>query len=202
MTKHQHVSGEDLLERMTTGEFVPGASGCDQCEAEASALSHVLRAVSLADASVPAPTDWDDLLLRRRIREAVAEEKPHSRSIFDRYAVLRPALATALAASVVVAVWAPMSRNGDTPGTPLTSFGALSLESAERHLPAWTPLPEEAEDEGLAVLAEWTPNEDEFALAQCGAGCLSGLSHHEEESLLQAVGAVAPRSPLGDGTPL
>jgi hypothetical protein len=79
---------------------------------------------------------------------------------------------------------------------------ASLASGASVRIPAWTPLPDEAEDEGLAVLAEWTPNEDEVAIARCHFACLSGLSEHEEENLLKTVAAAASRSPLTEASPL
>ena len=72
----------------------------------------------------------------------------------------------------------------------------------DARIPSWTPLPEESEDEGLAVLAAWTPNEDEVAIARCHFACLSGLSDHEEENLLRTVTTTASRSPLTEASPL
>ena len=72
----------------------------------------------------------------------------------------------------------------------------------DARIPSWTPLPDESEDEGLAVLAAWTPNEDEVAIARCHFACLSGLSDHEEENLLRTVTTTASRSPLTEASPL
>ncbi len=176
MNTHRHLSSEEIFERISGGQLGPGIAGCEVCEAEASSLSQILLDLRSADAELGATTDWDDLLLRRRIREALGNEKPHARSIFDRFVILRPVLASALIAGLAFAVWSPTPRYGDRQGTPMASV-------VSPRLPAWDPLPAEAEDEGLAVLAEWTPNEDELAIAGCHAACLSGLSNHEEESL-------------------
>ena len=100
-----------------------------------------------------------------------------------------------MVASIVLVVWSPMSRYGDSQGPRMASVNSPRL-------PAWDPLPAEAEDEGLAVLAEWTPNEDELAIARCHAACLSGLSNHEEESLRLAVASIAAPPPITRGSPL
>lgn len=200
MNTHRHLSSEAIFEMVSEGREVEGISGCASCEAEAAALSRFLGELKRADAATHAvlhTTEWDDLLLRRRIREAIAKEKPHSRSIFDRFTILRPAFVSALVAMIALAVWAPFSV------TPAPTVQVASADAARyARLPAWDPLPEESEDEGLAVLAEWTPNEDELAIARCRASCLAGLSLHEEEKLLTAVALVAARVPKTGASPL
>lgn len=176
MNMHRHLSSEEIFEQISLGEPGSGIAGCERCEAEASSLAQILLDLRRADPELVATTEWDDLLLRRRIREALGNEKPHVRSLFDRFAILRPALVFAVVASIVLLVWSPMSRYGDRPGTRMASVDSPRV-------PAWDPLPAEAEDEGLAVLAEWNPNEDELAIAGCLAACLSGLSNFEEENL-------------------
>ena len=197
MSTHRHLSSEEIFESLSAGEPLPDLQGCPSCETEASSLSMLLTGLRRADADLVATTEWDDLLMRRRIREAVAREKPHARSIFDRFLILKPALVSALVASIALAVWSPSSRLAD-PGVPRTSLNALS----SGRIPAWTPLPDESEDEGLAVLAEWTPNEDEVAIARCHFSCLSGLSDHEEDNLLETLAQTAFRSPLTEASPL
>lgn len=197
MTDHRHLSGEEILERVSAGESGPDVLGCQSCSSEAASVSHFLAELKRADSELVATTDWDDLLVRRRIRVALDEEKPHARSIFDRFAILRPALASFLVAGVVIVVSSPFLRDGNE-GTRIASVAS----APGGRIPSWTPLPEESEDEGLAVLAEWTPNEDELAIARCRAACLSGLSDGEEESLLQALGSIASRSPVTEGSPL
>ena len=179
MNPHRHLAPEEICEALSAGEPLPDLGGCLSCEAEASSLSSFFAGLRRADAELVATTEWDDLLLRRRIREAVTKERPHARSIFDRFLILKPALVSALVASIALVVWNPLSRVADR-GTKVASLGSM----AAPRIPAWTPLPEESEDEGLAVLAEWTPNEDELAIARCHFSCLSGLSDHEEENLL------------------
>ena len=200
MNGHRHLSGEEICERMSEKRPLDDIAGCASCEAEASSLARLFGDLRRADAAAAGTTDWDDLLLRRRIREAVAREKPHTRSIFDRFAILRPALVSALVAGMVLAAWSPFSRRGD--GVGIQGAAATASSRNGGHLPSWTPLPDEAEDEGLAVLAEWTPNEDELAIAHCRAACLGGLSPQEEENLIQVVAAVSPRTPLTGPTPL
>ena len=195
MNIHRHLSTEEIFESISAGKPAPGVAGCESCEAEASSLSHLLGELRRTDAEGVAATDWDDLLLRRRIREALAKERPHLRSIFDRFAILRPVLASALIAALAFAVWSPVSRYGDSKGTQVASTNL-------GRLPSWSPLPVESEDEGRAILAEWTPNEDELAIAGCRAACLSGLSNHEEEDLLLAVASIAATPPIAGATPL
>lgn len=197
MTSHRHLSSEEIFEQVSAGEASSRIAGCESCEAEASSLSRFLVELRGADSEFVATTDWDDLLMRRRIREALAKEKPHLRSIFDRFAILRPAFVSALAASIALAVWSPLSHYAEK-GTKVASLNP----GAEGRIPSWTPLPEESEDEGLAVLLEWTPNEDEVAIARCHSACLSGLSDHEEENLLRVLATTAARSPLTEASPL
>ena len=96
-----------------------------------------------------------------------------------------------------LAVWTPFSGVWNEPERVAT----LSA-SASGRLPVWSPLPDESEDEGLAVLAEWTPTEDEVAIAGCHAACLVGLTSHEEEALLSTVNQNAARSPAPGASPL
>lgn len=197
MNTHRHLSPEEIFEPTIAGEPLPDLGGCPSCEAEASSLSLFLAGLRRADAELVVTTDWDDLLMRRRIREAVALERPHARSIFDRFLILKPALVSALVASIALVVWSPLSHVADR-GKQVASLGSV----AAARIPAWTPLPEESEDEGLAVLAAWTPNEDEVAIARCHFSCLSGLSEHEEDNLRQAVAGNGARSPLTEASPL
>lgn len=197
MNTHRHLSSEEIFEHLEAGEAAPGLAGCAACEAEAASLSRFLSSLRSADAELVATTEWDDLLLRSRIREALAREKPHSPSIFDRFPVLRPAFAAALVASLAFAVWSPLSRYAGGPGETVTRS-----VSVDDRLPAWSPLPDESEDEGLAVLAEWRPNEDELTLARCRAACLAGLTSHEEENLLSAVAMNVARAPMTGASPL
>ncbi len=198
MNTHRHLSTEEILDQLTAGDATPAmAAGCASCEAEASSLSSFLAELKRVDAGSGATTEWDDLLMRRRIREAVAEEKPHGRSVFDRFLILRPVFVSALVASIALAVWSPLASRVADPGTRRASISP----GASARIPSWTPLPEESEDEGLAVLAEWTPNADEVAIASCHFACLSGLSDHEEE-ILHSATSTAPRSPLTEASPL
>jgi len=197
MNNHRHLSSEEIFEGLVAGETPAVVAGCPSCEAETSSLSLLLAELKRVDAESVATTEWDDLLVRRRIREAVAQEKPHRSSIFDRFLILRPVFVSALVASIALMVWSPLSRVAD-PGTHV----ALMTPAEGARIPSWTPLPEESEDEGLAVLAEWTPNEDEVAIARCHFACLSGMSEHEEENLLRAVATTASRSPLAEASPL
>lgn len=198
MNTHRHLESEEIFEQLSEGVTPAAIAGCEACEAEASSLSGFLAELKRVDSLSVATTEWDDLLMRRRIREAVAEEKPHGRSLFDRFLVLRPVFFSALVASIVLVVWSPLSSRVTGPKVRVASL----TSGASARIPAWTPLPDEAEDEGLAVLAEWTPNEDEVAIARCHFACLSGLSEHEEENLQRAVATTASRSPLTEASPL
>lgn len=191
---HRHLESEEIFEQISEGRTASGIAGCETCEAEAASLSRFLVELKAADTASLPSSDWDDLLLRRRIREALAEERPHARSIFDRFPVLRPAFAGALVASLAFSVWSPLSRYLDASSEPIS--GASSAMASVARLPAWAPLPDEAEDEGLAVLAEWTPTEDELVIARCRASCLAGLSSHEEDRLLGAVALNTAPLPL------
>ncbi len=193
MTPHTHFSSEDILDRLTSGDAASSFSDCRKCGEEAASVVKFLAELRTADAAVVATTEWDDMLLRSRIREAVSKEPVHSAAGLPRFFLFRPAFISALAACLVFAIWSPLSRYGDSPVT--------SMENARHErLPAWTPLPDESDDEGLAVLAEWKPNEDEFSIARCRAACFGGLGHDEEENLLQAM--PPPAAPLTGSTPL
>ena len=197
MSAHRHLSSEEIFERLSAGEALLGITGCERCESEASSLSRFLTRLKAVDEGLVNTTEWDDLLLRSRIRAAVALEKPHSPSVFDRFPVLRPAFAAVLVSALAFTVWSPLSRYAGGRG------GSVIREaSVHDRLPAWIPLPDESEDEGLAVLAEWTPNEDELNIARCRAACLAGLTSHEEENLLNAVAMNTARSPMTGASPL
>ena len=194
MNPHRHLSSEEIFERLSEGEIAPAVKGCASCESEAASLARFLTELKRVDAESAATSDWDDLLMRKRIREAVAREKPYRGSIFDRYFILRPIFVSALVASVALVVWTPVTR--------MTNPGALApTQVASVRLPAWTPLPDEAEDEGLAVLAAWNPNEDEVAIARCHFACLSGLSDHEQD-LLSSDPTSSARSARAEASPL
>lgn len=197
MNTHRHLSSEEIFERVSADEGSPELAGCSQCASEAESYRRFLTRLKTADSDLVATTEWDDLVLRRRIREAVAQEKPHRPSIFDRFPVLRPAFAAVVVASLAFAVWAPLSRFAGGTGP-----GLAPASSMHDRLPAWTPLPDESEDEGLAVLAEWTPSEEELAIARCRAACLAGLTSHEEEKLLSAVAMNVARAPMTGASPL
>ena len=199
MNPHRHLSSEEIFEQLTVSGATPAAvAGCASCEAEASSLSLFLAELKRVDDESVATTEWDDLLMRRRIREAVAEEKPHGRSVFDRFLILRPVFVSALVASIALVVWSPLASRVADPGTRMASM----TPGVGHRIPSWTPLPDESEDEGLAVLAEWTPNEDEVAIARCHFACLPGLSDHEEDNLMNAVATTASRSPLTEASHL
>jgi hypothetical protein len=194
MNPHSHLSSEEIFERLSEGQSIPAIAGCESCEAEAASLSLFLAELKRVDAESAATSDWDDLVMRKRIREAVAREKPYRGSIFDRYFILKPVFVSAVVASVALVVWSPVTRMTDPgAGTP--------AQVASARLPAWTPLPDEAEDEGLAVLAAWSPNEDEVAIARCHFACLSGLSEREQD-LLNSDPTPAARSPRTEASPL
>ena len=194
MNPHRHLSSEEIFERLSEGEIAPEVKGCASCESEAASLGRFLTELKRVDAESASTSDWDDLLMRKRIREAVAQEKPYRGSIFDRYFILRPVFVSALVASVALMVWSPVTRmTGPGAGTP--------TQVASVRIPAWTPLPDESEDEGLAVLAAWSPNEDEVAIARCHFACLSGLSDREQE-LLSSDPTPLARSPRTEASPL
>lgn len=191
MNNHRHLSSQEILDRVSERGPVPGVAGCDSCEAEMASLSQFCEGLRRADAEFVATEKWDDLLLRRRIREALSREKPHARSIFDRFIVLRPVYISALAAMIAVAVWAPFSGGPNRPNNVASMTPAV-----ERLLPAWNPLPEESLDQGLAVLTEWEPTEDELLIARCRSSCMAGLTAHEEEILFSAVALNSSLPPL------
>jgi hypothetical protein len=197
MNTHRHLSSEEIFELLESREAGRDISGCETCQAEAASWSRFLTSLKAGDAELVVTTEWDDLLLRRRIREALSKEKPHKASIFARFPVLRPAFAAAIVAGLVFAVWSPVARYHGDSGQSVTRG-----PSAHDRLPAWSPLPDVSEDEGLAVLAEWIPTEDELAIARCRASCLAGLTAHEEESLLNAVAMNAALAPAVGATPL
>jgi len=200
---HRHLSPEEIFELVSEGIAQDGLAGCDLCEGEALSVTGLLSDLRRVDQETASATEWDSVLLRSRIRQAVAREKQHSRSLFDRFFILRPVLASALVAGLAFVVWTPFS----------TEFGGVAQEAGHvasdlsasgastGHLPAWIPLPREADDEGLAVLAEWTPNEDELDVVSCRAACLGGLSMYEEDALRAAI-TTTPPNPLTEGTPL
>jgi hypothetical protein len=197
MNTHRHLSSEEIFERVSAGDGTPDLMGCSRCATEAESFSRFLIELKTADTELVSTTEWDDLLLRSRIREAVAQEEAHRPSIFDRFPVLRPAFAAAVVASLAFSVWAPLSRYAGGMGE-----GLAPAASIHDRLPAWTPLPDMSEDEGLAVLAEWTPSEEELTIARCRAACLAGLTSHEEEKLLSAVAMNVARVPMTGASPL
>lgn len=199
MKLHEHLPPETLFELVSEDRVPADAASCPECGSEVESLRRFLTGLRRVDASMVATTEWDDLLLRRRIREAVAQEGPLRVSIFDRFQLLRPALASAFVAVIALVVVLPF---GLAPAkSPSAVTAGVSPVNGSR-LPAWTPLPDESEDEGLAVLAEWTPTEDEIAVAGCHGACLAGLSLPEEDHLRAAASAALPGGPVPVGSPL
>ncbi|MEO5761684.1 MAG: hypothetical protein ABIR28_05160 [Vicinamibacteria bacterium] len=196
MSPHRHLSSEDICERVLDGVPTPEIDTCAQCEGEARSFAQLFAGVRRADTALEPTTDWDDLVLRSRIRDAVAKEKPHAPSIFDRLMIFRPVFAAALVAVMVLIAWAPLSRFAEPDLSQTASPGSHS------RIPAWTPLPAESEDQGLAVLAEWTPNEDELTVARCRAACLGGMTNHEESLILAASNSAPVMLPLTGASPL
>jgi len=197
---HRHLPFEEICEMVSEAQPQDRLEGCEICEAEASSVSDLFKELRRADAETAPATEWDSLVLRSRIREAVARERPHAGSVFDRFAILRPAFVSALVAVLAFTIWIPRSlENGGSAGVPLAA--ASRATGANGHLPAWTPLPDESEDEGLAILAEWTPSEEELDIARCRAACLGGLGAEEEELLRAAVATPAP-NPVTGASPL
>lgn len=203
MSGHHHLSPEEIFELVNEGRPQDGLLGCDLCRSEALSVTALLSDLRREDQETANVTEWDGVLLRSRIRQAVAREKPHSRSLFDRFFILRPVFASALVAGLAFVLWTPFSiesGSGAHEAEHLASDQSTPGSSAG-HLPAWIPLPREADDEGLAVLAEWTPNEDELDVVSCRSACLGGLSIQEEDALRAALATTAP-NPLTEGTPL
>ncbi|MEO8362662.1 MAG: hypothetical protein ABI672_21740 [Vicinamibacteria bacterium] len=203
MSPHRHLSSEDICERVLEGLPTPEIDGCAQCEGEAASFAQVFGGLRRADTELVSTTDWDDLILRSRIRDAVSKETAHAPSIFDRLMIFRPVFAAALVAVMVLIAWAPLSRFAEPDLSPSANAKQTGMTSPASHLriPAWTPLPAESEDQGLAVLAEWTPNEDELTVARCRAACLGGMTNHEE-SLILAASNAASVMPLPGASPL
>lgn len=198
MSGHVHPSSEDICLRVgevsdsSNSDFLESLRGCPSCEAEAEAARRLFAELRQADSLSEISSDWADLLLRKRIRDAVALERPHSRTFFGRFGLWRPALVTATVAILALAVLNPIARPG----------GSKEARVAQDALAAWVPLPDESEDEGLAVLAEWTPNADELELAGCHAACLAGLTSHEEEGILRSMTDSGARTPPLGPSPL
>ena len=198
MSGHVHPSSEDICLRVSEAsdssksDFLENLRGCPSCEAEAEAARRLFAELRQADSLSEISSDWADLLLRKRVRDAVALERPHSRTFFGRFGLLRPALVTATVAILALAVLNPVARPG----------GSKGANVAQDALAAWVPLPDESEDEGLAVLAEWTPNADELEVAGCHAACLAGLTSHEEEGILRSMTDSGARTPPLGPSPL
>lgn len=197
MNNHRHLSSQEILEQISEGDSVSGVAGCTSCETEAASLSRFWADLRRADEELVATTDWDDLLLRRRIREALAREKPYRRSAFERFVLVRPAFVSALVAILAVAVWVPFSASPDVPAEV-----AFANPVSERVLPAWDPLPALSDDQGLAVLIEWEPTEDELLIARCRVSCMAGLTSHEEDKLFNTVALNVSPEPIPGASPL
>ena len=197
MTQHTHLSPEDVSTRVIESagaESIEGVAGCALCENEAGSVRLLLGELRHVDASSHASTEWDDLLLRKRIREAVALERPHSKAVFGRFRFFKPALVTASVAILALVASNPLSQFA-SPGS------AIVARSQTATLPSWAPLPDESEDEGLAVLAEWTPNAAELEVAGCHSACLFGLTSPEEDQILRSMAPPPSRARSGGPSP-
>jgi hypothetical protein len=164
----RHLSDEELLDALE-GEGPSAArahaAGCTLCSSRLDEARDGLGLTRQAEVPEPAPLYWD--AFRRQVGRRVADEgRNRWRAWF------LPALA---AAGLALVVWGPRPPHVPAP-QPL--------------LPAWSALPAESEDEGLAVVQVFAPTIDDLRpLAGCGRGsvCLPELSDEESRALLKAL---------------
>jgi hypothetical protein len=171
-----HPTEERLLELAEGGvqpETRAHVAACDACRAQVDDLRALLRELPAVDVPEPSPLYWD--AFRRRIGERLdASPAPARRWSW----LVGPALVAASAA--VVAFVLPRGATLPGPSTP-PSLAAV--------LPAWTPLPELEDDDGLAVLQAFA-SVDGLTLEECRGldECAAEAGAHDAEGLARALG--------------
>jgi hypothetical protein len=184
MTNHVHLKLEDAVARALvspSGAILSEVPACDVCQAaqrqahaDVAPLVEPLRELKRDfEKGEPALEAWEGVLLRRKIREAVAREvapRPPLRdlvlSVFGSKAWMAPGrfaagvLAFAIALGLGLGAWTFVATV--PPGTNRNPDPRNSV------LPAWTALPVIEEDESFEVIAALTLTSDEIEVLTCG----------------------------------
>lgn len=167
-----HLRDEALLD-LVEGRSDPGAqrhlAACGECRARVEEARAALGLASEAEVPEPSPLYWESF--RQEVGRRLAEPEP------ARSALRLPAFA-ALAAALVLAIGLALRAPAPAP-------------SAAPMLPAWTPLPEDAEDVGAEVIgALAAATEDAGAIDPCrGLQCFETLTEEESRVLAAALAA-------------
>jgi hypothetical protein len=145
---------------------------CPACRERVAEAGAGLKLALEAEVPEPSPLYWESL--RRQLGRRLEEEPRQRRAWFV------PALVSVAAALLLV--------------VGLLARGPQPSASPAPALPAWSPLPERADDVGVLVIQALAGGEDDLSLlAPCrGLQCLDGLSDEESRAL-----AVALQAELG-----
>lgn len=166
-----HVSPEalmDLAEGRGGDDERRHLEACSECRSQAEELRESLRALARVEVPEPSPLYWQ--AFRRQVGGRLeSEERPRRWSFW-----WLPGLATAAAVVVGLLLLRP----------PLTSLPSPSVSAAL--LPAWSPLPAGAQDEGLPVLQGLAVTGELTACGDLG-GCLSDLSDEDAAAVTAAL---------------
>ena len=159
-----HVSPEamiDLAEGRGGAEERGHLEACGPCRAQVEELREGLAGLASVEVPEPSPLYWQSF--RRQVGGRLEGEARPTGWGFGWWTGLA---AAAAAAALAVVLLPPPGR--DLAGTP----GSAAL------LPAWRPLPDSAQDEGLSVLAGLAETGDLTACGDVG-GCLADLSDED-----------------------
>lgn len=179
---HIHFTDEQAFELAFETAEVRARLACAVCAAAVE--DHVrlmtdLRETSSADPSVELG-DWDSVLLRRKIREAIEHEPAHRPSPWARtlrgWVLPKPIFAGAIAIALAALGGLRLLGDGEPRETTVVR---------EATIPAWTALPALDDDESFEMLSAWTLTDEEIDLAGCSTGlCDSEVAVIESDARL------------------
>lgn len=171
-----HPPAEELID-IAAGHAAADAlrhvAECSACREQIDDLRASLESLREADVPEPPPLYWP--AFRRQVARRLEEDarRPRRRASW----LWLPALAGA--AVLALAVAPHLGRLPPPPPAPAP---------AEAFVPAWTPLPEPADDTGLAVLSALASTGGMLSLPECEGldECLAGLPEDDARGLAQA----------------
>jgi hypothetical protein len=162
----------DVVEGTASQRVLGHVALCARCRARSDEARSALAWSRPATVPEPVPAYWD--VLRRRVALGLAEAPPARRQ-GARWTAAALAAAAMIALTVV-----PISRVS-APAPPTTRAAVI---------PAWSPLPPDDEDDGLAVLEHAAPTAAAAAPGvECAdvAECVVSLTDEESHELADAL---------------
>jgi hypothetical protein len=180
---HIHLTDEQAFELSLGAPDTRPQIACAECAAAVAEHARLMTDLKETSAVDPAADlgDWEAVLMRRRIREAIEREPAYARSwaaSFLTGALPKPLFAGALAVALAALGGWPLLREAERNGG---AHQAVAVPEAT--LPAWTALPAIDEDDSFDVFSAWTPTDDEIDVAGCSSGlCDSELAIIESDA--------------------